>query len=128
MTTEQRKAHLKKFESAPLRLVSVRSCVRQHCASADTSTSLQMPGVHSLVRDGDPNTAPQVCALSIPAEECGIHTLSFETVSAMWVKAEQYLNSERDIVPAPGSDSKAMMVASKSSNAPHFVNSTVDGL
>ena len=42
-------------------------------------------------------------------------------------KAEQYLNSERDIVSVPGSDSKAMMVASKSSNAPHLVRSTADG-
>ena len=45
----------------------------------------------------------------------------------MWAKAEQYLNSERDIVPAPESDSKAMMVASKSSSAPHFVCSTAEG-
>ena len=64
--------------------------------------------------------------LSVSAEESGIHTLAFETIHSIWVKAEHYLKSERDIVPSPGSD-KSMMVASKSSKVPHFVCAASDG-
>ena len=73
------------------------------------------------------STEHPIHTLSVSAEECGIQTLPFETISAIWVKAEQYLNSERDIVPAPGNDSKAMMVTSKSSVFPHFVSSSSQG-
>ena len=43
------------------------------------------------------------------------------------MKAEQYLNSDSDIMPAPGSNKKSMMVASKSSNIPDFVSAGANG-
>ena len=131
MTPEQRKAHLKIFDSAALRIVSGtmhRSHVRQQTTCETTLSLEHIPCVHSPCnRDTDTTTEREVCTLSVAAEESGIETLSFETIHAIWVKAEQYLISEKDIVPAPGNNSKAMMVASQSSNVPHFVCSSSDG-
>ena len=58
--------------------------------------------------------------MSITAEGSGIQNLTLETVRSIWAKAENYLKSETDIMPAPG-NTKSMMVASKSSKIPHFV-------
>ena len=65
------------------------------------------------------HTAPSV--ISIAYNECGIISLPLATVESMWSKAEEYLKSDCDIVPAPDSDHKAKMVSSHSSNTPHFV-------
>ena len=64
-------------------------------------------------------TAPSV--ISIAYNECAIISLPLATVESMWSKVEEYLKSDCDIVPAPGSDHKAKMVSSHSSNTPHFV-------
>lgn len=98
-----------------------RSFACQHATSNDTPPLVETFGVDSRCIV----TNEEVIALSVPREECGIQTLPFETISAIWDKQE--LNSERDIVPAPGSDSKAMMVCIKIINVPHFVCSTLDG-
>jgi len=39
----------------------------------------------------------------------------------MWDKAEEYLQSNIDVVSASGSDPKAKMVTSHSGSSPHFV-------
>ena len=58
--------------------------------------------------------------LSIAAELSGIKSLGFETIHSIWMKAESYLEADKDIVPAPGVN-KSMMVASRSFDVPHFV-------
>ena len=64
--------------------------------------------------------------LSISAADSNISTLPKATLEAMWDKAEEYLQSNIDVVSAPGSDPKAKMVTSRSGSSPHFVqiNST----
>ena len=58
--------------------------------------------------------------LSTLARSCGISTLHFATLDAMWSKAEEYLNSSKNVVP-PGVDPKSKMVTSHTGNTPHFV-------
>ena len=41
-------------------------------------------------------------------------------MESIWSKVEEYLESDHEIVPAPGSDHRAKMVSSHSSNTPHF--------
>lgn len=52
--------------------------------------------------------------MSFDYEDSGISALPMVTVEAMWQKAESYLNSSSDIVPAPGRDPKAKTVSSHS--------------
>ncbi len=49
------------------------------------------------------------------------------TLYGIWAKAEEYLKSERDLLPAPGSNVKAMMVTSKSTKIPHYVAPSTNG-
>ena len=67
------------------------------------------------------STAPASSVISIRYDECGIISLSLATQEYIWSKAEEYFKFECDIVPAPGSDHKAKMVSSRSSDTPHFV-------
>ena len=53
--------------------------------------------------------------------------LPLATLDAMWHKAEEYLQSSNSVVPAPGEDSKAKMVTSRSKNPPHFVQVVSSG-
>ena len=77
-----------------------------------------------------PSTAPSVASsssttssksLSVNAEDCGILTIPFITLQDMWKKVEWLLSSSTEITPAPGSDPKARMVLSLTSDTPHFV-------
>ena len=45
----------------------------------------------------------------------------------MWEKAERLLSSSTEITPAPGSDPKARMVLSLTSDTPHFVRCKANG-
>lgn len=65
--------------------------------------------------------------MSITYDESGIVSLLLANVELMWTKAEEYLKSDSDIVPAPGSDIKAKMVSSQSSSTPHFVRALPSG-
>ena len=49
----------------------------------------------------------------------GIKSLGFETIHSIWMKAESYLEAYKEIGPAPGVI-KSIMVASISSDVPHF--------
>ena len=65
--------------------------------------------------------------LSINAEDLGILTIPLITLQSMWDKAEQLLSSKTEITPAPGSDPKARMVLSLTSDTPDFVKSKASG-
>ena len=45
----------------------------------------------------------------------------------MWNKASDLLSTENAIIPAPGSDTKARMVVSRSQDIPHHIRSRADG-
>ena len=121
MTSEQRREHVKRFESAAL---------RPHTINHPYSRFISHPGGNSdktsesLICEALTSEPITSSPLSVSAEESGIH--AFETIHSIWVKAEHYLKSERDIVSSPGSD-KSMMAASKSSKVPHFVCAASDG-
>ena len=103
------------------------------CQSINAVNALSVPESYSVdslcreVENGVTNTGNSQCCITVSPEECGIRTLAFETIHAIWMKAEQYLNSENDIVPASGSNKNSMMVASKCSNIPHFVSAGTGG-
>ena len=59
--------------------------------------------------------------ISIAYDECGIVSLPLSSLESMWSKAEEYLKSDCDIVPAPRRDHEAKMVSPRSSDTPHFV-------
>ena len=50
--------------------------------------------------------------MSIRAEDSGITTIPHVTLDALWVKAEQILQSGNAITPAPGENKKARMLLS----------------
>ena len=61
--------------------------------------------------------------MSIRAEDSGITTIPHVTLDALWVKAEQILQSVNAITPAPGENKKARMVLSYSQATPHQTKS-----
>ena len=113
MTADQRRALVKRFDLAPLQV----SKIGEQQGEASFSGEGDQSFTGGAQAGPAISTAPK---LSVTAENSGIQTLTFETVRCIWVKAEEYLKSKSDVVPAPGS-SKSMMVASRSSKAPHFV-------
>ena len=64
---------------------------------------------------------PSEKQLCISAEESGITKLTLTTLQRMWEKAEELMNSDNAITPAPGKDKMAKMVISYSSSVPHMV-------
>ncbi len=90
MTPEQRRVHVRRFDLAALRPL-------QHsfpCRSLDSA--------ESSLGDASCSNTSTSHIISVPAEESGIKSLAFATVHSIWMKAEEYLRSEKDIVPAPG--------------------------
>ncbi len=71
--------------------------------------------------EGERSTPAHHKQLSVTAKECNMSTLPFATLDAMWTRAEVYLPSINDVLPAPGSDRKSKKVASRSGSTPHFV-------
>ena len=107
MTPDQRKKLLKKFDSADI------------CASVDSEMG-QVDVTHSTLLATDSH-------MSISFADCGIDSVPQSLLEAIWSKADKYLRSTSDIVPSPGNDPKAMMVASHSAQAPHFVRGLPSG-
>ena len=66
-------------------------------------------------------------SLSVSPEDSGILTIPLVTLQGMWEKAERLLCSKSEITPAPGSDPKARMVLSLTSDSPHFVRCKQSG-
>lgn len=122
MTADQRRALVKQFDSAPLQVPNFG----EQGGRAPQPVVTSISGEAQLEKQSLAGGAQAVAAtnaatkLSVTAENSGIQTLTFETVRCIWAKAEEYLRSGNDVVPAPGS-SKSMMVASRSSKTPHFV-------
>ena len=120
MTPDQRKRLLKQFDDASLHKSKDSEMPATSSSSESTSSSIQA-NRNELSSTSTPSF------ISIAYDESGILSLPLATVESMWSKAEEYLKSDCEIVPAPGSDHKAKMVSSHSSNTPHFVRTLSSG-
>ena len=116
MTPDQRKRLLKQFDNASLRK-SKDSEMPATSSRLSISSSIQAKSCHT--------STPSF--ISIAYDESGIISLPLTTVESIWSKAEEYLESDHEIVPAPGSDLRAKMVSSRSSSTPHFVRPLSSG-
>lgn len=85
MTSEQCKSAISRFDSAKVKCAGVSAPLLSIDPPPATSTTKELPR-----------------QLSITAEESGISTLPFATLSSIWSKAEEYLNSSNLVLPAPG--------------------------
>ena len=102
MRPEQRREVVAQFDKATMK--SKRSLSGSKCAS--TSIIAELPSENKLC---------------VSAEESGITKLTLTTLQHMWQKAEDLMNSDNAITPAPGNDKMAKMVLSYSSPIPHMV-------
>ena len=101
MTHEQRKAALKRFDSAKVKGSSFS--FPSFCGSvASPSPSSQTSQDSSTALEGEGSSLLHPKQLSTSVRSCGISTLPFATLDAMWSKAEEYLNSSNNVVQAPG--------------------------
>ena len=105
MTTEQRREAVSTFEKA--RLPTTRS------ADEGPSSISIIPSSQAV--------------LSVTAEDSGITSIPLVTLMSMWNKAADLLSASNGITPAPGDDSKARMVISRSQVVPHHVRSCSNG-
>ena len=113
MTPSQRKKVISDFDSAVIS--------KSNTTSLAMTTSLPPATVSSAASSSSSRS------LSVSAEDCGILTIPFITLQGMWEKAERLLSSKTEITPAPGSDPKARMVLSLTSDTPHFVRCKANG-
>ena len=107
---------MKQFDNASLRK-SKDSEMPATSSRLSISSSIQAKSCHT--------STPSF--ISIAYDESGIISLPLTTVESIWSKAEEYLESDHEIVPAPGSDLRAKMVSSRSSSTPHFVRPLSSG-
>ena len=113
MTAAQRKKIVNDFDSAVI--------------SRSGTTSLALPAVTTAFLATTASPAASSTSLSVSAEDSGILTIPFITLQGMWEKAERLLSSHTEITHAPGSDPKARMVLSLTSDTPHFVRCKANG-
>jgi len=118
MNTEQRKQLVKQFDNMRLRCSAAAATVQ--CTSQSTPTGL-------FATDRGHGTDQPSKHLSVSVDDSNISSLPKATLEAMWSKAEEYLLSKVDVVPAPGGDSKAKIVTSRSGPLPHFVQAKPGG-
>ena len=116
MTPAQRKKIVSDFDSTAIS--------KSGTASLTLATSLA-PSTASSVASS--SLASSSKCLSVSAEDCGILTIPFITLQGMWEKAERLLSSNIEITLAPGSDAKARMVLSSTSDTPHFLSCKANG-
>ena len=117
---EQKKAALKHFDSAKVKGSSFS--FPSSCGSVASSGPSSQPSQDSSTAlEGEGSSLLHPKQLSMSARSCGISTLPFATLDAMWSKAEEYLNSSNNVVQPPGDDPKSKMVTSRTGNTPHFV-------
>ena len=105
MRPEQRRDIIVQFDKATMKS-------RRSSTSASMSTVVEEPPLK------------QLC---VSVEESGVTKLTITTLQHMWQKAEELLNSDNAITPAPGKDKLAKMVISYSSSVPHMVTNTQSG-
>ena len=94
MTKQQRETHMKKVTTTSLKGYELNDCAESKPSS-----------------------------LSITAEEChsGDHKVPLASIQGVWKKAEELLAQPNAIITAPGFDTSAKMVASRSGKRPHLV-------
>ena len=107
MRPEQRREVIAQFDKALMK------SKRSYPGSTSTSVSTSTPS--TLAEE------PSEKQLCVSAEESGITKLTLTTLQHMWQKAEELMNSDNAITPAPGKDRTAKMVVSYSSSVPHMV-------
>lgn len=95
-----------------------KATVKKQSMPATTDEHMQ-PGPSGL--------SHTVKKLGVSARESGITKISLTTLEHMWNKAEELLNGDNLITPAPGDDKTAKMVKSYSSPVPHLVTKCSSG-
>ena len=108
MRTDQQQQVLEKFEKATLPV------------HAQASSEPKQVAAVGLAQAQDRH-------MSIRAEDSGITTIPHVTLDALWVKAEQILQSGNAITPAPGENKKARMLLSQSQATPQHVQTKSNG-
>ena len=104
------------------------SCVCQHITSNTALHILCAYSPCSQGNDRDTTTKRQVCTLSVAAGGIWHSNIVIWSYSCYVGESRTILEFRKiDIAHALGNDSRAMMVASQSSNVPHFVCSSSDG-
>ena len=138
MSPDQRKKVLKQFDDAGLHLrkkfgqtlakAKVTANYNQEpstaspsCSHASSSASTNCTDTSSPASTSCSDTSSSSWSISITHDKSGISSLPQAVIEQIWTKAEQYLMSNSEIVKAPGNDTKAMMVASRSGQTPHYV-------
>ena len=133
MSTPQRQEQLKKFDSTHLRPFTIDSSPITHAVPHSNSLPSSLDSNSGVPKGASTSNIPiqqntvSQGLLSISVEESGISTLALATLHGIWAKAEEYLKSERDMLPAPGCNLQAMMVASKSAKIPPYVSLGLNG-
>ena len=112
MRPSQRREVVVKFDKASLKKPQV------HTGSASSV------GVVDQVSVSGQSSTKQ---LSVTAADSGITKISLSTLEQIWSKAENLINGENAIAPAPGNDSSTKMVMSYSSQIPHLVRKATNG-
>ena len=115
MKPEQRKQLVKQFDNMKLKCITIPP-VSQTTQSTTSSAPQEGQEYNQTSKH-----------LSISAADSNICTLPKATLDAMWNKAEEYLKSSNGVLPAPGSDKKSKMVASRHGTTPHFVTVSSSG-
>ena len=111
MTADQRRDIVAAFEKAKL----PRKALSRTEKTLESDTNTNTPAIETVV------------TLSVSAEDSGILSVPLVTLTGMWNKASDLLSTENAITPAPGSDTKARMVVSRSQDIPHHIRSRADG-
>ena len=110
MRPEQRREVVEQFDKATVKSKASRPAQESRYAASVASAS------HSDVK-----------TLEVRPEESGITKVSLITLQHMWDKAEDLLNTDRAITPAPGTATSAKMVLPYSSSVPHMVTNASNG-
>ena len=90
----------------------------------ESDTNTNTPAIETVVTL---SVSAEVVTLSVSAEDSGILSVPLVTLTGMWNKAFDLLSTENVFTLAPGSDTKARMVVSRSQDIPHHIRSRADG-
>ena len=109
--------------------VWVKMMAEQQQDVVATFENAMLPNAHS-VEQGSKSIASSSLTevvLSVSAKDSGITSIPLVTLTSMWNKASELLSISNGITAAPGSDTKARMVLSRSQVVLHHVQSCSHG-
>ena len=112
---ERQRAHLEKFSES-------FQPIAEENSNYDTPEVTAIPDeTHSICVLTSTLSSSSVQKLSIGPDDTGIQQVPQEIIGGIWEKAESLLNDPTAITFAPGTNSKARMVMSKSNSLPQYV-------